>query len=231
MYSCVWKVKVIVIAGYTFEVLAMLILLVVFSFTSKAEIYHSPSGSTQCIPKIVPAYSAVLWAPAFIFEIIFVSLAVRIAIKHARYNRLLAKDRTWEGFMYDSIVYFVITMAAFIGNAVSWTILPPEWHRLPLGFCVVSTCVIGNRLVLNLRRVYYGPSNHSEDEGIPMEILSPLRTQRRRPRGNYKNVALQAPYVRSTKLVGSLETRAATPVSLTIEQSVREGDPPDAMHD
>ncbi|RDB23204.1 hypothetical protein Hypma_009636 [Hypsizygus marmoreus] len=48
-----------------------------------------------------------------------------------------------------------VTITAYIASMMIWFVLPPQWINFPQGFSVAATCVMGVRLILNLRKAYY----------------------------------------------------------------------------
>lgn len=74
----------------------------------------------------------------------------------------------------------------YLANAFIWAFLPPIWMEVSAPFAVAMTCVMGSRLVLNLREAYYLPA---QDEFVPGQTNyydhRIVRTQR--DRGKFGN--------------------------------------------
>jgi len=183
MYSNVKRVKVILIGGYVLGVCATFALFAVLLHNSKVEsidLRTSPrTGSSLCSIAFSSPSLAAFWLPSLIYDLIFITLSVRIAMKHARYTNQMGGSRAgiWARFVQDSILYFSVTSIMLLGNAIIWMTLPPEWHITPLGFSIVAMCAAGNRLVFKVIQVYY---DRSEDDlnsngAIPLGALPPLR--------------------------------------------------------
>ncbi|KAG5636295.1 hypothetical protein H0H81_008524 [Sphagnurus paluster] len=43
--------------------------------------------------------------------------------------------------------------ATYLTNLVMWIAAPPNFLEIPTGFCLAMSCVMGNRLILNLKTV------------------------------------------------------------------------------
>ncbi|KAF8738131.1 hypothetical protein AX14_011720 [Amanita brunnescens Koide BX004] len=106
---------------------------------------------------------------------IFIALATRISVKHARFVRWLGRDHIvkWAGFVKGSIFYFTMTSIVMTINATVWLTLSPQWYRIFEGFSIVAICAAGNRLIFELVELYYAPADDEPDDvEIPLQNVS-----------------------------------------------------------
>jgi hypothetical protein len=118
-----------------------------------------------CTPLNIPHYFFALWLPIIAFEAVLVALAAYKGFSHivqfARYGDWWCPKMLTGVLVRDSILYFVINFAVYLGTALVWALLPEPWLELPEGLCVAITATMGARLVLNLREAYEQPPSTS----------------------------------------------------------------------
>jgi len=125
-----------------------------------------------CVPRKHPKYFYMLWTPILCFEFILFALSLWAGISHVRRRRglrLQSLDLVTI-LVRDSVVYFFTILAAYVANIVTLTILPQGWNQLPDGFALAVTCIVGCRLVLNIREAYYLPTGDSDSEHVMSEF-------------------------------------------------------------
>ncbi|KDQ60215.1 hypothetical protein JAAARDRAFT_599251 [Jaapia argillacea MUCL 33604] len=74
----------------------------------------------------------------------------------------------------DSVLYFFVTFAAYLTNAVVWFALPPQWIEITEAFSLSLTCIMGCHLLLNLLGAYY------DEDGLSSSGTSNIEFQLRR---------------------------------------------------
>ncbi|KAF8076108.1 hypothetical protein FPV67DRAFT_1776695 [Lyophyllum atratum] len=141
---------------YAVEIVSMAVILAASANTLNVRSEPFP-GLLMCTPQYVPHFSGGVWIPAIIFDCGLCALSLWACLRHVNHLRgvLLSRSQMWEVLLTDTVLYFSVTLTASIANTVVWFVLNPEWLKLLQGFSTAATCVMGGRLVLNLRRAYY----------------------------------------------------------------------------
>lgn len=107
--------------------------------------------------KALPRYVAFFWIPPIIIETLSVTLVVSKALQH--YRNGMPKHWAASRFMYSiarySVVYFVAVLFVYVANFIIWFQfqIPRLELLIPLSFSL--PCVMGNRMLLGLRAVFY----------------------------------------------------------------------------
>ncbi|KAM6495606.1 hypothetical protein JOM56_008312 [Amanita muscaria] len=164
IYSNVKSVKHVLIGGYILGICTHFLMFPILFLKLTAKGSQDSSEGTFCDFSSPHPALVVFWLPSFVYGLIFITLCVRIAIKHAHYSNLIYGTRTatWARFVQDCILYFAITSAVLLGNAVAWVTLPSEWYLVPMDFSIMIICAAGNRLVFRLIQVYHGPPDDEQ---------------------------------------------------------------------
>jgi len=74
---------------------------------------------------------------------------------------------SWRGvsllhvILRDNFIFFVIAFVSYIITAVTWLTANPRYFTVPGSFTCAFTTIMGCRLILNLCRVYYHPTDVS----------------------------------------------------------------------
>jgi len=143
---------------WVLEVLAVLAL----GIASLAAIDVTPytlQGIRMCNSTYLPPFAFLFWVPIVVFESFLFSLALRMA-----YHNFL-EIGSWRGVsllhvvLRDNFIFFVIAFASYIITAVTWLTANPRYFTVPGSFTCAFTTIMGCRLILNLCRVYYQPTD------------------------------------------------------------------------
>lgn len=177
LYQQSHKVLIFVLISFVSEVAATSALLV-FSFKQLNSLVPSSLVMIQiCAPHTVPKLFYTLWIPIILFETLLFVLSFIAGLTHIRrmhgVKRLQRQD-LFSILLRDSVAYFLIILVAYFANAVAWLALPKSWSPLPDGLSLASTCIMGCRLVLNLRQAFYLP--FARDSDSDHHVLSDFRT-------------------------------------------------------
>jgi len=124
------------------------------------KIWREPiPGLYVCTPHNVPHYIYAFWIPVIVFDCILFALTLCVCIQRVQSIQELnfPRNHMWKVLFVDSLLYFSITAVTYIASGVVWLVLPTCWRNLPQGFSISGTCVIGARLILNLRKAYFVP--------------------------------------------------------------------------
>ncbi|KAF8897254.1 hypothetical protein BD779DRAFT_1667257 [Infundibulicybe gibba] len=162
MYCRSRRIMTICLASFICEV-AVMILILITSFSHISAFQEKDSGLYICTPYHLPKAIYLFWIPAIAFDIILLSLALAAGFK---YFSNLNTNSMWKILLKDNLVYFSVTLTAYIINAVVWMSLPASWLEIPQAFSLMVTSVVGIRLVFNLRAAYYDVWSQSADASI-----------------------------------------------------------------
>ncbi|KAI0046988.1 hypothetical protein FA95DRAFT_1679393 [Auriscalpium vulgare] len=133
----------------------------------------------QSFPSYLPAY----FAPVVLFETL---LGVLAALRWVREVGLRLRSPEFVPAMLrvlvrDSALYFVIMTLTYCASAIVW-IAAPDYLEVTLAFLLAMSCVLVNRLILNVRarhekqsRVPSSPDSLMQHLDIELQFPSPSR--------------------------------------------------------
>jgi len=107
-----------------------------------------------CIPMAIPPYIYAFWIPILAFETLLFVLAVLRGIQTYRHtgSTFQSNKRLVGLLIRDSIAYYVVMFATYLTCLLIF-LLKVELLEVPIGFSVALSCVLGNRVILNVRKV------------------------------------------------------------------------------
>ncbi|KZT02828.1 uncharacterized protein LAESUDRAFT_729797, partial [Laetiporus sulphureus 93-53] len=123
-----------------------------------------------CVATGISNHFYAFWIPMLVSESVLCGLALaRFAQTHRRGSTLFQTGkRLVESLIRDSVFYFVVMFATYLANAIVFIVGNATEVEIPVGFSVALSCVLGNRLCLNvrgmIRREQSVPSSEYEDE-------------------------------------------------------------------
>ncbi|KJA21582.1 hypothetical protein HYPSUDRAFT_87987 [Hypholoma sublateritium FD-334 SS-4] len=109
-----------------------------------------------CVPGNVSPHFYTFWIPMLAFEALLCTLAVIRGLRTYRSNRtsIFHSGRELVAILIrDSLIYFVVIGAAYLTCLLVWVIAPVGLLDAPVGFSLAMSCVLANRVVLNIRSV------------------------------------------------------------------------------
>ncbi|KAH9484555.1 hypothetical protein JR316_0004037 [Psilocybe cubensis] len=130
-------------------------------------------GVFLCTQRTFPSWMYITWIPIMIFEILVLGLSVSLGLRYYKTVRTLATIRVDPSHKPDSLAYILLRdsitfpflcLAACILNLIVWIHLPHAYIQLAFGIASFVPCVLGPRLILNLREAYYEPFNRECDD-------------------------------------------------------------------
>ncbi|THU86307.1 hypothetical protein K435DRAFT_368979 [Dendrothele bispora CBS 962.96] len=106
-----------------------------------------------CAPVKVPDYFYTFWIPILSFETLLCFMAITKGIQTFRTSGpLFRQGRQLVGILIrDSIVYFFVMFATYLTCLLVWVLGTRDMLEIPIGFSVAMSCVLGNRVILNVR--------------------------------------------------------------------------------
>jgi len=135
-----------------------------------------------CIPINVPHYLFAFWIPILAFESLLCGMALFRGFQAFRYrqNVLRAGRHLVTLLLRDSIIYYLIVFVAYLTNLLLWSSGQVALIEIPAGFSVAMSCVMGNRLILNVRHMKREMEESIEEKSIfrlPLTTSDTARNQ------------------------------------------------------
>ncbi|TDL17918.1 hypothetical protein BD410DRAFT_793793 [Rickenella mellea] len=126
---------------------------------------HILPGIPICLPIGAPSHFYAFWIPILIMETLLCVLACyrgykSYMVQASTQNR---GRRILEILVRDSILYFLVMFATYFTSTMIFVTGSVAVLEIPIGFAVAMSCVMGNRLLLNLR------STLSAESSSPMK--------------------------------------------------------------
>ncbi|KDQ58717.1 hypothetical protein JAAARDRAFT_193248 [Jaapia argillacea MUCL 33604] len=129
------------------------------------------SEYVQCTLQNMPDFYFAMWVPICAFESILFLFATW---KGVSYLMTLGK---WSGkslmhvLVRDNILYFLLILLSCLANMVVLLVFTAKWLEIPSTFSTAIVCIIGSRLMFNMRAASYRP--HYAGQGF--ESFSGIR--------------------------------------------------------
>ncbi|KDQ51009.1 hypothetical protein JAAARDRAFT_211320 [Jaapia argillacea MUCL 33604] len=128
-------------------------------------------GVRICTVAFVPHYFFAFWIPICTFESILVTFALWKGLSHwIKSTNKWSSKALMNVLLRDNILYFLVQVAlSFISlhtlddTSQHVSSIRHQHHclacpsEIPEGFALATTCIMGSRLVLNIRKAYYLP--------------------------------------------------------------------------
>ncbi|KZP20978.1 hypothetical protein FIBSPDRAFT_954158 [Athelia psychrophila] len=115
----------------------------------------SLGGLEFCVPSQVPSYFYAYWIPILVFESLLCGMSIARGFQtfRQRYSVFQSGKHLITILLRDSVIYFLVIFFAYLVNCLIWTTGVVGLIEIPVGFSVAMSCVMGSRLVLNVRHV------------------------------------------------------------------------------
>jgi hypothetical protein len=114
---------------------------------------HLIPGLPFCIPIKIPSYLYAFWIPILAFESLLCGMALFRGFQAFRYRRSVfqAGRHLVTLLLRDSIIYYLVVFVTYLVNLLLWSTGEAGLIEIPAGFTIAMSCVMGNRLILNVR--------------------------------------------------------------------------------
>jgi len=135
-------------------------------------------GLVFCVAGNIPDYSYAFWIPILAYESLLCGLALFRGFQTFRSSASPFRSGKYlvSILIRDSVLYFVVMFATYLTNLLVWIIASESVLEIPIGFSVAMSCVMGNRIILNVRKMNKILS-HS-DRSLPHRTLTSMNAQR-----------------------------------------------------
>ncbi|KZP20977.1 hypothetical protein FIBSPDRAFT_954157 [Athelia psychrophila] len=113
----------------------------------------SIAGVNFCMPLHVPRYIYAYWIPILAFESLLCGMSIFRGFQAFRQRQSVFQSgkHLMTILLRDSIVYFLIIFVTYLVNCLLWATGAVGLLEIPVGFTMAMSCVMGSRLVLNIR--------------------------------------------------------------------------------
>ncbi|KAF9048877.1 hypothetical protein BJ165DRAFT_1066125 [Panaeolus papilionaceus] len=159
---------IFLITAFTFEILSVFTINILGSLSPVPHPDHVP-GIELCTRESYPAWTATMWIPMTLLEVMMLSLAI---VAGLRFQRSRSFTLSHGSLIYlvlrDSILFPFIAVIVCVLNVIAWTSLNYLSAQATIALCAFIPNILGSRLLLNLREAYYQPfgleygDNHGE---------------------------------------------------------------------
>jgi len=114
---------------------------------------------SRCRAVVVPHLLWLFWVVFLTFEALLCFLAVLKAYERIKsQGKLVFSSGGLQNIMLrDSVLYYILIMIIYTANLVLWIKQLPDSLDVMTGYAVAFPCVMGSRLMINVRRAHYKP--------------------------------------------------------------------------
>ncbi|PPQ75703.1 hypothetical protein CVT26_001744 [Gymnopilus dilepis] len=162
MYNHQRSVIIMLASAFLSEIVALVVIQVIATDTPAGFPDPAP-GVHLCKQDNMPTWTWVNWMPIALFEALVLILSLSLAIKY--YNSTKHNPTAMHSFrnslgyilFRDSITFPLINVVICVANIFAWIHPPYLAGQIAFSFAVLAPCIIGSRLILNLREAYYHP--------------------------------------------------------------------------
>ncbi|KIY48472.1 hypothetical protein FISHEDRAFT_73668 [Fistulina hepatica ATCC 64428] len=166
-----------------------------FIYIRTTAITFDLNGNHYCLPIGLQTWFYTYWIPLITFETLLCCLAVFKGFSSSRTGRF----NLFNLLIRDSVLYYIILVASYVAAMVIW-ICEFDYLEAPIAFTVTMSCVLGNRLVFNIRRQVCEDRQTLSSGGFSQSnIQSPITSGER---GRFR---LEAGQVSSTTKLSDME--------------------------
>ncbi|KAF4614571.1 hypothetical protein D9613_002527 [Agrocybe pediades] len=139
----------------------------------------SPLGIHLCMQNGFPPYVFASWPVVLVFEGMVVFFSISTALEHYRSvenaSRRLQPSQPTTRLIYilfrDSITFPIIFIILCSINLLFSLVVSPEVGRAIIPISNLAPCILGPRLILNLRKAYYQPFSEECESTIALERI------------------------------------------------------------
>ncbi|KDQ50835.1 hypothetical protein JAAARDRAFT_548650 [Jaapia argillacea MUCL 33604] len=131
-------------------------------------------GWTVCLLTKVPRLLIGTWLSIMAFEGLLFSLALYKTVLHLREMRTnWTRENITTILLRDNLLYFLIMFTTYAMTVVTSSLIPSILSNIVASFTITLTCIMGSRLILNIRRAAFrhGEWMNTEEIGHQLQAL------------------------------------------------------------
>jgi len=136
-------------------------------------IYHISASSNTipgtkfCVAQNIPIGFYTFWIPMLVSESLLCALALYRGIDNIWGGGLFRTGkRLVEILIRESVFYFLVMFATYLANTIVFMLGTESEIEIPIGFAVALSCVMGNRLCLNVRGMISPMTRHDDGSEV-----------------------------------------------------------------
>ncbi|PPR00703.1 hypothetical protein CVT24_000991 [Panaeolus cyanescens] len=168
MYNHKRSVIVILLAGFFIE-MCVLVVLQVLTYIFPAPIRDPTLGVSLCTHNTFPDWFWTIWLPFLLYELLMFGLTLRVALRYYHTLKLGRRPHSLAYILFrDSMLFPIFAVIVCVINLITWTSLPHSAIQMSVSLAAFGPCILGCRLILNLREAYYLP--FEEEAAISSKI-------------------------------------------------------------
>ncbi|KAL0574798.1 hypothetical protein V5O48_007171 [Marasmius crinis-equi] len=154
------KVKTILVLSFCTQFVSIVVIFANAAHSGKV-IRVSAGPLLKCQVMHVESNFWAFWVTLLSYECVLFALALIKGYEHLKLSN--RKLTTWAGLQVglsdilvrDSVIYYLGCCLIYVANLILWVESMPDSFDLATGLAVAYPSLIGNNLMLNLRRVFY----------------------------------------------------------------------------
>jgi len=165
-FSAILQMRLYALFSLDKRVLALMLTCFIISTSTSAYVLHSvlskftasairlPTGGMFCVPSRVSPNFYLFWIPILAFETLLCVLALFRGFQTLRSggSLFISGRHLVITLIRDSILYFFVIGATYLCSLLVWMLAPVTLLEVPIGFTLAMSCVLANRVVLNVRK-------------------------------------------------------------------------------
>ncbi|KAF9551430.1 hypothetical protein CPC08DRAFT_823181 [Agrocybe pediades] len=138
-----------------------------------------PGGATCTLPPL-PSRAFAFWIPINVYDAILCALAVYRGFVTFRLERSSGTlgSTLLNVMLRDSVFVFGLLTLAYMAGLVEWIKAPIAYAQIPAAFTVAMCCVLGSRMILNIRETAMKRKSMgtSDKDFIELPVMSSARS-------------------------------------------------------
>ncbi|KAF9010774.1 hypothetical protein BDQ17DRAFT_1406070 [Cyathus striatus] len=178
MYGHSRKILFLMLSVYFCEIVTMIIITGIALSRFYVESVIIPDVATIQLA-IIPSIISATWAISVIMEALLLILALCAGFRYIVSRREIGRLRSERPslafvLIRDSILFPLIALIAYTTTAFGWKFFAHPGGQISEAFSGCNACVLGPRLILNLREAYYRPFTDEYDQAAKEVLLLEL---------------------------------------------------------
>lgn len=148
------KVLVVMLVGFVIASGFAAAIMGVVMQNVTATVVTLPGLRSMCVPHNISSRFYTFWIPFLGFESLLCALALYRGFQTFRMDKSVYTSSRLliRVLIRDSVLYYLAVFAAYFTNMLMWMAAPASLLELPIGFAVAMSCVLGNRMMFNIRQ-------------------------------------------------------------------------------
>ncbi|KDQ58852.1 hypothetical protein JAAARDRAFT_33603 [Jaapia argillacea MUCL 33604] len=126
---------------------------------------------SNCVVTQMPADAVGPWLSAMAFEgILFFLVLYKTVVNLLRLNYPWTRNGVTEVLLRDNIFYFFVVFSLYCLTVIAWYTFPLIWIEIFSNLNVAAICILGSRLILNIREASYRHEECVNTQEIELQL-------------------------------------------------------------